>query len=219
MTRANSFRTKNFMNETNGFATVEFGLALPVLGLMLLGFVELDRYAWAGRQLEHTANSIAQMLSQSNKVQPVDMKYAQDSVMVLFPRVLQDSARLGHKWSDDISVSMSTVDFSPTAPGCASNCVYEAKVGWSGGAARRPCNTPLTPVANSAPPSVKTLPIDVFGPNAIIVVDLSYTYKPLFADKIFGGVTIRRSSYLQPRYVATLPYDVAGGDSFVTTCA
>jgi len=219
MMRANSSRARNLVHETQGFAAVEFGLALPVLGLMLLGFVELDRYAWAARQLETTANSIAQILSQSNKVQPADMQFATDSVMVLFPRVLQDSARLGHKWSDDISVSMSAVGFKPTTPGCAANCAYEGKVGWSSGAARRPCNTPLTPVANGAAPTPTTLPMDAFGPNGIIVVDVSYSYRPLFADRIFGGFTIRRSSYMQPRYVSTLPYAVAGGDSFVTTCA
>lgn len=217
MTR--SIRSSNLLRETRGFAAVEFGLALPVLGLMLLGFVELDRYAWAVRQLDNTASAIAQMLTQSaNPVQPVDVKFAQDSVMVLFPRVLQDSARAGHKWSDDISVSMSSVAFDKVDPACLVNCVYQAKVGWSAGATRRPCNTPLTPVANNAAPSPTTLPADAFGPNSVIVVDLSYSYRPLFAQKIFGGLTIKRSSYLQPRYFPLLQYAVAGGDSFVTTC-
>lgn len=210
---------KCILRDERGFAAVEFGLALPVLGLMLLGFVELDRYAWAARQMEVTANSIAQMLSQSQKVQPVDMKYAQDSVMVLFPRVLQDSARMGKNWSDTIQVGMSEVGFSPAAPGCVSACAYRAKVAWSGGSARRPCNAVLTAVTDSAAPSATTLPADAFGPNAIVVVDLSYSYQPLFAPKIFGPLTIKRSSYLQPRYVNDLKYAVAGGDSFVTTCA
>jgi len=209
---------KNLLRETTGFAAVEFALALPVLGLMLLGFIELDRYAWATRQLENTANSIAQMLSQSMKVQPTDMKYAQDSVMVLFPRALQDSARLGQNWSDNVKVAMTTVGFTPTVAGCVSACTYQAKVAWSGGSTRRPCNTVLTPVPNSTTPSPTTLPTDVFGPTAVIVVDLSYGYRPLFADKIFGPVTIKRSSYLQPRYVNDLPYAVANGDSYVTTC-
>ncbi|MCC3247235.1 pilus assembly protein [Methylocystis sp. WRRC1] len=219
MTRDALPMNKNLLRDARGFAAVEFGLALPVLGLMLLGFIELDRYAWAGRQLENTAHSIAQMLSQTTRVEPVDLKAARDSVMVLFPRVLQDSARQGHKWSDDISVSMTTVGFTPTAPGCVASCTYQAKVGWSGGTSRRPCNTPLTPAPNNATPSPTTLPTDAFGPNSIIVVDLAYTYKPLFAEKIFGGVTIRRSSYLQPRYVSTLSYAVAGGDTLVTTCS
>ncbi|PPD42047.1 MAG: hypothetical protein CTY15_12750 [Methylocystis sp.] len=218
MTRAALTTTKTFLRETRGFAAVEFGLALPVLGLMLLGFIELDRYAWATRQLEVTANSIAQMLSQSQKVAPAEMKYAQDSVMVLFPRVLQDSARLGKNWSDTVTVGMTEVGFTPTVPGCVTGCTYQAKVAWSGGSARRPCGAALMPAANNSTPSPTTLPTDVFGPNGIIVVDLTYAYQPLFAAKIFGPFTVKRSSYLQPRYVDNLPYAVAGGDSFVTTC-
>lgn len=210
---------KNLLHENQGFAAVEFGLALPVLGLMLLGFVELDRYAWATRQLEMTANAIAQMLSQSQKVEPVDMKYAQDSVMVLFPRALQDGARLGQSWDNMVKVGMSAVDFTPTVPGCVSACTYQAKVAWSGGSDRRPCNTVMTPAPDNTAPSKTTLPTDVYGPNALIVVDLTFAYQPLFATQIFGPLTIRRSSYLQPRYVNNLPYSVAGGDSFVTTCA
>ncbi|WP_457797044.1 TadE/TadG family type IV pilus assembly protein [Methylocystis sp. S23] len=211
--------SKNLLREKQGFAAVEFGLAFPLLGLMLLGFIELDRYAWATRQLEMTANAVAQMLSQSQKVEPVDMKYAQDSVMVLFPRALQDGARLGQSWNNMVKIGMSAVGFTPTVPGCVAACVYQAKVAWSGGSDRRPCNTALTPVPDNTAPSKTTLPTDVYGPNAVIVVDLTFAYQPLFAQKIFGPLTIKRSSYLQPRYVNNLSYSVAGGDSFVTTCA
>lgn len=213
--------TNGFLRATHGFAAVEFGLALPVLGLMLLGFVELDRYAWAARQLEKTAASMAQMLSQSTKaVAPVDVKFARDSAMVLFPQVLGDSARAGRVWSDDISVTMSSVAFRNLNPGCVgAACVYEAKIAWSGGSAKRPCNTVLAAAPNNATPAPTTLPRDAFGPEPVIVVDLSYTYKPLFAAKIFGGFTLKRSSYLQPRYLPTLQYAVAGGDSYVTTCS
>ncbi|WBK00335.1 TadE/TadG family type IV pilus assembly protein [Methylocystis parvus] len=210
---------KNLLRENQGFAAVEFGLALPLLVLMLLGFVELDRYAWATRQLEVTANAIAQMLSQSQKVEPVDMKYAQDSAMVLFPRALQDGARLGKSWDNMIKVGMSSVGFAPTMPGCIANCTYQAKLSWSGGSDRRPCGAALTAVPDNTPPSKTTLPTDVFGPNSVIVVDLTFAYQPLFAAEIFGPLTIKRSSYLQPRYVDKLPYSIAGGDSFVTTCA
>ena len=212
-------RKKSFITETRGIAAIEFAIAAPFLVLMVVGFVELDRYAWATRQLEVTASSIAQMLSQSQRVQPADMKYAQDSVMVLFPRVLQDSARTGQRWDKLVKVGMSVVRFTPSIPDCVADCVYQAQIAWSGGSDRRPCGAPLSAVANETPPNSVSLPRDVFGASNLIVVDLTYAYRPVFAEKIFGEVTIKRSSYLQPRYVNTLPYAVAGGDSFVTTCA
>lgn len=209
---------KAFLVESQGFVAVEFALALPVLGLMLLGFIELDRYAWATRELETSSNAIAQMLSQLERVEPSDVKYAQDAVMVLFPRALEDSARLGTSWDRIVKIGMSEIDFTPTVPGCVSRCTYQAKVGWSGGTDRRPCNVVMTSVPNSQTPTRTTLPSDVYSPNSVIVVDLTFAYQPLFAANIFGPLTIRRTSYLQPRYVNNLPYFAAGGDSFVTTC-
>lgn len=215
-----SLRRKGFLNAAHGFAAVEFGLALPVLALMLLGFIELDRYAWAARQLENTANSMAQMISQSKSaIGPVEVKFARDSAMVLFPRALQDSARIGHVWTDDMKVTLSSVAFRNLTPGCTGlGCSYEAKVAWSGGQAKRPCGAPLTAAPNNAPPTPTTLPTDAFGPESVIVVDIAYTYRPLFAAKIFGGFTLKRSSFLQPRYLPAVQYAVAAGDSFVTTC-
>lgn len=212
-----------FVSAQQGLAAVEFAFAAPVLLLVLLGFVELDRYAWTTRQLENAANSITQMLTQTptDKIERADLDFAYDSLMVLFPRVLEDSALRGHNWRNDISVSMSSVALAKSDPACVSNCAYSAKVAWSGGAGRRPCATPLTAVANDRRPSPTTLPRDAFGPNALVVVDLAYDYAPRFASKLFGSFRITRSSYMQPRYVAPssyLKYAVAGGDAFVTTC-
>lgn len=202
-----------------GAVAVEFAVALPLLILMLLGFVELDRYGWAVRQIENTASSMAMMLTQStNDVKPVDIKFAKDSVQVLLPRVLQDSARVGHKWSDEVEVTMSSVAFS-TAKKCAGACSYTAQVQWSSGSDKRPCKTSLSPAPDDAAPTPTTLPSDAFGPGSVIVVDLAYDYKPIFMPSIFGALKIRRSSYMQPRYAASLPYSEANGDANVTTCS
>jgi Flp pilus assembly protein TadG len=212
-----------FAKARQGLAAVEFAFALPLLLLILLGFYELDRYVETTRQLENAANSVSQMLTQTTKDQLTrgDLNLAYDSLMVLVPRVLQDSARKGHKWRDDITVSMSSVAFTNTTPGCTADCVYSARIAWSGGSSKRPCNTSLEAVDNDLTPSPATLPADAFGPNGIIVVDLAYDYTPLMANKLFPSFAIKRSSYLQPRYLppaSQLNYAVAGGDDLVTTC-
>ncbi len=218
---------KRFAAAEQGVAGLEFSIAAPLLILMMLGFVELDRYAWATRELENTANSIAQMMTQAplpavgaaGSILPGDIAIATNSVKVLFPRVLQDSARLGHSWDSDIAVGISSVAFTERNPGCVgAACIYDATVAWSGGNARRPCKVPMAPVADTDPPSPTTLPADSFGASSVVVVDLTYVYKPLFLQKIFAGWTLKRSAYLQPRYVDVLKYAVAGGDSLVTTC-
>ncbi len=144
-----------------------------------------------------------------------------NSLTVLFPRVLGDSARKGAKWRDDISVAMTSVAFAKANPACATNCVYTAQVAWSGGSAKRPCATPLKSVPNASRPSFTELPADAFGPNALVAVDLEFTYAPLFAAKLFGPFTIKRSGFMQARYAppnSYVKYAVPGGNSLVTTC-
>jgi len=92
-----------FKKAQGGLALLEFAVALPFLVLALLGFFEIDRYVSMTRRLEITASSIAEQLSQDTLVTPVDVTFAQDSMVVLFPAVLADSARKGVAWSDDIA--------------------------------------------------------------------------------------------------------------------
>jgi len=212
-----------FKKAQGGLALLEFAVALPFLVLALLGFFELDRYVSMTRRLEITASSIAEQLSQDTLVSPVDVTFAQDSTVVLFPAVLADSARKGVAWSTDILVSMSSVVFSQTNPNCATNCNYNAQVAWSSGSnsISRPCNVLLQSVPDTQSSSPTTLPADAFGPAPLIVVDVAFNYAPLFGASVVPAITIRRSAYMQPRYTtgnAYLQYSVAGGDNLVTTC-
>ncbi|MCX7900065.1 MAG: pilus assembly protein, partial [Methylocystis sp.] len=86
----------SFIDAQEGVAALEFAIAAPLLVAMMLGFVELDRYVWATRELENTATSIARMITQApppargefGSLKPADVMIAQNSVMVLFPRCL-----------------------------------------------------------------------------------------------------------------------------------
>ena len=216
---------RKFRTAKSGLAAVEFSMAMPVLLVALLGFFELNRYITMTRKLEATANSIAEMLTQSQNgvITPVDVTFAKDSTMVLFPAVLSDSARKGVPWGNDISVAMSSIVFSKVNAACNSNCIYNAQVAWSSGAnaVSRPCNKLLTPVPDTQSPSPTTLAIDAFGPVPVIAVDIAFNYTPLFAASFMPPLTIKRSAFMQPRYTpgdAYLKYSVAGGDALVTTC-
>jgi Flp pilus assembly protein TadG len=214
---------KTFKAAQGGLAMLEFAFALPFLLLALLGFVELDRYISMTRRLEITANSIAEQIAQDTLVTPVDVTFAQDSTVVLFPAVLADSASKGIAWSADIALSMSSIVFTQTNPSCTVNCNYNAKVAWSSGSnsVSRPCNVLLQAVPDGQSPQPTTLPTDAFGPVPVIVVDVAFNYTPLFGANLLPAVTLRRSAYMQPRYTAGnayLQYAVAGGDNLVTTC-
>jgi hypothetical protein len=131
--------------------------------------------------------------------------------MVIFPQMLQDAARKGISWKNDISISIAGVLFTGKPAGCTpSNCSsYDANVVWNSGPNKRTCGVLLTPAPDTATPSPTTLPTDVFGPGSLIVVDIVYNYAPifgsvftkLFGSPLFGTIPIARSAYLAPRYV------------------
>ena len=205
-----------FARANRGVALLEFALIMPFLITLLFGSYELTRYINTTRQITNLADSIAQLFAQNTtgSINDTDLHFAIDSTMVTFPNVLGDAHKQGIYWWQDIYVSMSSVLFSPTVTGCTSNCTYNAKVMWTTGS--RPCSTNLTPAADTAPPSLTTLPMDAFGPGSMIVVDIVYFYRPIVASNLLGIKTISRSTYLQPRYVTSVKY--ATGSSMGTAC-
>ena len=211
-----------FRRNENGMAMVEFGLIFPVLVTLLLALVEVSNLATSNRRLQVVANSITQMITQSSTgvVNYVDVQFAIDSTMVLFPLVLSDSANKGISWSSDISVTVSSVVFSLQNALCTSNCTYNAKVAWSGGSNKRPCNFNLTATPDTATPSSTTLPTDVYGPGSLIVADVVYTYKPWIWLTLLPAITVSKSVYLAPRYIpptSYIKYSVIAGDNGVAS--
>jgi len=211
-----------FLRDEIGMAIVEFALVFPVLLMLLLALVEVSNAVTANRRLQVVANAMAQMITQSSTgvVNYVDVQFAIDSTMVLFPLVLSDSAQKRISWGNDISVTVSSVVFSLQNPQCTSNCIYNANVAWSGGAQKRPCNFNLTATADTAAPSLTTLPTDVYGPGSLVVADVVYNYTPSVWPNALLTLKLSKSVYLQPRYIpptSYIHYAVISGDNGVAS--
>ena len=208
--------------DTRGVAALEFAFVAPFLILCLLAGFEITRYVNSIRRVGYVANSIAEEISQntSGTIVPNDLYFYTNSAMVIFPGVLSDATRKGVSWMTDIQITMSGVQFTAAPHGCTSGCTYLPAVVWTGGAsaaAWRSCLVPPIQAANAAPPSLQTLPVDTYGPGYLIVVDVSYTYTPLVATQIFNPWTIRRSFYMQPRYVSMIKF-TGPSDPIGTAC-
>jgi hypothetical protein len=213
--RATSTLCRRFIRAKDGLAALEFALVLPLLLAIMLGFYEIDRYAFAVRRLEIAAASMTDMLTTNTTgfINYNDIHFAEDSIMVLFPMVLADSAAKQIPWQNDISISISSIVFSPTVKSCTSNCTYTANVAWTTGG--RACGSIQIPGVDTSAPSLTTLPDDLFGVPSVVVVDLAYTYVPRVGSSIIKPFTIHRSSYIQPRYIpptSYLKYSVISGD-------
>jgi Flp pilus assembly protein TadG len=205
-----------FSRSTGGIAAVEFALILPLMIAIVFGSVEAARILTFSRRVNLVANTTIQMLTQNSTgtVNYIDLHFAQDSAMVIFPQVLLDSSQRGESWSQDVQISMASVQFTLANPSCTSKCSYNEKVVWRAGPNLRPCGVNAITAASSdaSTPSTTMLPPDVFGPGSIVVVDIVYTYKPLFDLKLFNGITMARSAYVAPRYVSVINYSVISGD-------
>jgi Flp pilus assembly protein TadG len=207
---------KQFWGARQAIAAVEFALVLPLLVVLMLGSVETARLITFARRVTLDATTVVEMLTQNGTgtVNYVDLHFSVDSTMVIFPQILQDAAQKGISWKNDISVSIASVVFTPNPSTCTSNCSYIANVVWNSGPNnnKRTCGVPLVSAPDTSSPSKTALPADVFGPGSIVVVDIVFSYTPIFGLGLFGTVPIARSAYLSPRYVPLIKYAVISGD-------
>lgn len=205
----------DFCRNERGVSALEFALCAPVFIVLLLMGVDTTRYVLATRQVEDVAATIGQMISvgQNGQVNYVNLQFYHDSAMVIFPQVLTDSAQQSKAWGNDIGISMASIQFTPSSSSCTSSCTYVPKVLWTGGSAPRSCTAVLTPTTDTAPPTSTTLPASAYGAGSIIVVDVTFSFRPTIAPRFMTTIPIRRSYYVAPRYVSSITYATKTGDN------
>ena len=202
-----------FRRDRRGIAALEFAIGAPMMIVLLLAGVDTGRYVVATKRLDSVAATIGQMISvsQSGSVSNTDLQFFHDSAMVIFPQVLSDSHAQNIAWGNDIGITMTSVTFSK------SGSTWVPAVLWTGGTNPRSCTTTLLSAPDTAAPSRLTLPTDVFGPTSLIVVDVTYSFRPTIAPAFLKTIPIARSYYLAPRYVSTIAYSGAAG-TYATSC-
>lgn len=202
-----------FARDRRAVSAIEFAVGAPMMVALLLCGVDSGRYALATRRLDRVAATIGQMVSvnTTGTMSAADLSFYEDSAMVTLPLALQDSAALGTTWQADLPITVSSVKFAVVKGQTV------ATVQWSAGPAKRACNTPLTSVDDQAAPSPTTLAADAFGTGTILVVDVSFKFRPTIATRMLPSVSVARSFYVQPRYVSAVAYG-GSADSATNQC-
>ncbi|MBE7159080.1 MAG: pilus assembly protein, partial [Rhodospirillales bacterium] len=174
----------------DGLAAVEFGLILPVMVTMLAGlydtsyaFIAWQRVNLAANAIDQIATTAAANAIATNTLTQAQAIAASTAAHAYLPGILTGAV-------SDFGVTISSVAMTPTVSGCTSNCTYTAHVAWSGTYAgtagqQRSCDaqagqSALTRVPDSSPASATTLPADVYSAAPLLVVDVKYTYRPVF---------------------------------------
>jgi hypothetical protein len=119
---------------------------------------------------------------------------------------------------------------TPTSPGCSiANVVWSAgfkatqaqyQTGWASTAgSTRQCGagTLTETKQTTASPGLTTMPKYLYAPGDIIVVDVFYTYRPMFTRWFTGSFTYERSAYIAPRFFTKLTYSAPADTNKGTT--
>lgn len=210
-----------------GVGAVEFTLILPVALLLLLMGFDTARYVLATERVEEIANTAAEMLAQTGgsasailpndgTVANADLQFYWDSSIFIFPGAAAAAQAQNVNWWSQLIVHMSSINFVASPTGCTTTCSYKPVVVWST-QNYRACGSTITSVADTSTPSPSTLPKDIFGPGSVIVVDVTYLWKPTFGAAYLPSFTITRSTYMAPRNVNIV--EAAAGDTLATNCS
>lgn len=182
-------------------------MVAPVMFSILAGTYDITQIFIAMRQVTSTAQEIVQIATeqavqpdQTISLTPQQAYQAQTAIYAIMPRLKSGVD------SSQYSVTLSAIVLVPNPPGCVARdgCTYVANTAWStalslGQKRRRSCGV-VAQVASTEPATMSNLPIwGMSSVTSVLVVDVTYTYQPLFTSFITGPVTFQRSAFLPPR--------------------
>jgi Flp pilus assembly protein TadG len=190
-----------------GLAAVEFALVAPVLVTLCAGLYDLTSAFLAWQRVNMAALEIAQITTYEaaannnanmNILNIAETQTATSAIYAYLPDTLTaPTASFG--------VVVTSVVVTLQNPACTSSCSYIPNVAWSGrfqggAGTMRVCGaSALGWVADIVASSPTTLPTDLQQPQPLVVVDVYYTFKPMFFTFITGNIVMMRSAYFSPR--------------------
>ena len=191
-----------FRASGSGSVAIEFVLVFPILLGIMMGASELTRFLRARQHLHDYAAMVAYDIA--GAATPVTAESLREMIQrfgLVVPELV-DPTRTA--WSSSqsnyLAVGITMVAMTPASPAipatptapatpaCTtlqSGCTYKGFVAWSFGNYKRVCSDRTLGIAVAPPAGPNTLanlPSGAFQQNAIVVVDVKVTYKPLFAS-------------------------------------
>lgn len=201
-----------FFKAETGVAALEFALVLPVFMVLFMGTVEVSRYYLVFKRVSNTAASMAQLLATSESPRPESELRFIASALYAIPTIESDTTTAGGGMWGAHNVSITSVEFVPVVSGCTNaNCEFTAMARYAYSvdpAMKRPCGR-LARQGRIESLNMGSLPDDLFGAGSTLVVDVSYSFKPLFGSRFFNVRRISVSSFMAPRYLPVVPFGPA----------
>ena len=206
--------------DRRGVAAMEFALIAPVLGVLVMGMIDVEQALVTQKRVADVAHQIAMMATEqaveyqtnhSLVITPAEAQVSLSAIYAMMPELRHPSA--GTRYN----VTLSSIAFPKNAQGA-----FIPAVAWSvamsnlnGKTAdtlinnapaapfQRVCNVAPVEVAANQPVTLQNLPIaNMVALAPILVVDVTYTYTPIFGRFVHpatGTITFSRTAMLMPR--------------------
>ena len=226
------------LGNRSGVAAMEFGILAPVLGILLMGIVDLadaiitlHRLNTVVQQTGLMATELSVQPDQSTSLTVAQLNQASSIIFSVFP-TLASIPIYNPKTNPNppYAVVVSDIVFTTTSTGCTPGLTcsdYTANLAWSvplqyGMQINRSCGTIKQQSASLAMTYSNNLPtaITTAGVSnalvSVLVVDITYQFTPIFS-KFLGQFTIHQTGYFNQRSVAAaatyITYNTAGSPS------
>ena len=164
-------RARAFIADRRATSAIEFAILAPLMITLYFGGIEITQALSANRKTTLVARTVADLVAQKSALSDADKT-----------NILDASAAVATPFSDaNLRVVISSVKIDNTGT---------AKVAWSDtlhGVARSPGDTIALDAALAVPNT------------SLILGEVTYVYKPMFGDAIFGQFDMSDRIYMRPR--------------------
>ena len=190
----------------SGVVAIEFAFVAPVLVLAAGGLVDLtdafltwQRVTQAAQAISQIATSIAATAADTNVLTNADVVRASSAAYPYLPALDTPSPP---RFGVTVTSLLFTAKGDPKT--CGADC-WTPHVTWSGrfqgtaGAVWACSPTSVTLVADDFTPAPNTLPADAVTAQPLLLVTVTYGWRPTFAGLVLAEFTMTRAAYLAPR--------------------
>src|SRR3990172_963593 len=190
---ARKSRWRSFGSDANGVAAVEFAYVAPIILLMLIGIVEVSRAVSIDRRFGLVTSMVADLVAREKSMTSADL----NAVYKIVDQIMSPY--------DTSTLKLAVIPVKASPSDASTTRVYPA--------------TTNRPSLNGASQPAKcagyTLSSGLVAKGAsVIVVESSYTYKPLIANYIYGEANWTDKAIASPRNSCV----VFDGYNCVSTC-
>jgi len=192
-----------------GLAAIEFALIAPLMITACAGLYDLTTAFLAWQRVNMAALAMAQIATyqaatttdnniNTNVLNLIEAQTAASAIYAYLPDTMT-------ALTSSFAVVVTSVVVTLQNTSCTAACSYISNVAWSGlfqggAGTTRACGAgALGWVADTAGPSSTTLPTDLQQVQPVLVVDVYYTFQPMFFTFITGNILMMGSAYFPPR--------------------